>query len=284
MNLFTNKHRLTDLENELMAASGEEVGSMGSNTHTVFKTDNQKGPTVQLRELCSVLCGILDGSVVWERMDTCRCIAGFLCGFTWNYRNIANWLYSDIKYIAFQKKTKVLELRKLGVQMWTHGRRNVSLWIPVRSSSSAMKPLASFLNFYNYLDAVHLIWPLEWDASPQSWSPWSQPPAFSHKILPPASLFTSSLYTSLYGTSKCCHGAQGSFRFPVDQLQAVRDWIWYPGLHGLGSAFCHCYIIVPTVYWTWCKAKWKASLGGLQPPPSLTWGSSPQASEILNSS
>ena len=44
MNLFTNKHRLT--ENELMVASGEEVGSMGSNTHTVFKIDNQKGPTV----------------------------------------------------------------------------------------------------------------------------------------------------------------------------------------------------------------------------------------------
>ena len=67
MNLFTNKHRLTDLENELMAASGEEVGSMGSNTHTVFKTDNQKGPTVQLRELCSVLCGTLDGSGVWGK-------------------------------------------------------------------------------------------------------------------------------------------------------------------------------------------------------------------------
>ena len=46
MNLFTNKHRLTDLENELIVASGEEVGSMGSNTHTVFKIDNQKGPTV----------------------------------------------------------------------------------------------------------------------------------------------------------------------------------------------------------------------------------------------
>ena len=41
----------------------------------------------------------------------------------------------------------------------------------------------------------------------------------------------------------------------------------------------HC-----SVYWTWCKAKWKASLGSLQPLPSLTQGSSPQASDILNSS
>ena len=30
--------------------------------HTaIFKMDNQQGPTVQHRELCSVLCGSLDG-------------------------------------------------------------------------------------------------------------------------------------------------------------------------------------------------------------------------------
>ena len=40
--------------------------------HTVFKINNQKqGPTVQHMELCSMLCGSLDGKVVWERMDTC---------------------------------------------------------------------------------------------------------------------------------------------------------------------------------------------------------------------
>lgn len=55
------------------------------------------------------------------------------------------------------------------------------LWISVRSSSCAMKLLASFLNFHDYPDAVHLIWPLERDASPQSWRPWSQPLAFCHK-------------------------------------------------------------------------------------------------------
>ena len=42
--------------------------------HTaVFKMDNQQGPTAQHRELCSVLCGSLDG--VWGRMDTCTCMA-----------------------------------------------------------------------------------------------------------------------------------------------------------------------------------------------------------------
>ena len=33
--------------------------------------DHQQGPTVQHRELCSMLCGSLDGKEVWGRMDTC---------------------------------------------------------------------------------------------------------------------------------------------------------------------------------------------------------------------
>ena len=34
----------------------------------------QQGSTVEPRELCSVLCGSLDGRGVWGRMDTCICI------------------------------------------------------------------------------------------------------------------------------------------------------------------------------------------------------------------
>ena len=33
--------------------------------------DNQQGPAVQHRELCSMLCGSLDGRELWGRMDTC---------------------------------------------------------------------------------------------------------------------------------------------------------------------------------------------------------------------
>ena len=63
-------------------------------THTaIFKTVNQQGPTVEHRELCSMLCGSLDGREVWERMDTyirmaesLRCspetITTLLIGFT----------------------------------------------------------------------------------------------------------------------------------------------------------------------------------------------------------
>ena len=40
----------------------------------IFKMDNQQRPTVEHGELCSMLCGSLDGREVWGRMDTCICI------------------------------------------------------------------------------------------------------------------------------------------------------------------------------------------------------------------
>ena len=36
--------------------------------------DNKQGPTIEHRELCSVLYGSLDGWEVWGRMDTCICM------------------------------------------------------------------------------------------------------------------------------------------------------------------------------------------------------------------
>ena len=36
----------------------------------LFKVENQQGPTVKHKELCSILCGSLDGRRVWGRMDT----------------------------------------------------------------------------------------------------------------------------------------------------------------------------------------------------------------------
>ena len=59
----------------------EEWNSQGvweSHAHnTIFKMDNQQGPTVEHRELCSMLCGSQDGKGVWQRMDTCVCMSGF---------------------------------------------------------------------------------------------------------------------------------------------------------------------------------------------------------------
>ena len=53
-------------------------GHLGCHT-AVFKMDNQQRPTVQHRELCSMLCGSLDGRGVWWRMDTGMCMAESLC-------------------------------------------------------------------------------------------------------------------------------------------------------------------------------------------------------------
>ena len=54
----------------------DSQGVWDGQVHTItFKMDNQQGPTVQYRGLCSMLCGSLDGKGVWRRMDTCICMA-----------------------------------------------------------------------------------------------------------------------------------------------------------------------------------------------------------------
>ena len=45
----------------------------------IFKMDNQQGLAVGYRELCSMLCGSLDGRGVWGRVDTGTRMAESLC-------------------------------------------------------------------------------------------------------------------------------------------------------------------------------------------------------------
>ena len=55
-------------------------GVWDGHVHTaIFKMDNQQGPTVQHRELCSMLYGSLNGKRVRGRMDTCMCMAESPC-------------------------------------------------------------------------------------------------------------------------------------------------------------------------------------------------------------
>ena len=46
---------------------------------TIFKMNNQQGPTVEHRKFYSMLCGSLDGKEVWGRMNLCLCMAESLC-------------------------------------------------------------------------------------------------------------------------------------------------------------------------------------------------------------
>ena len=64
-NLFTNRNRLT--ENKLRVAEGRKGGRgnwgvWDGCVHTaIYKMDSQQGPTVYHMDLCSRLCGRLDG-------------------------------------------------------------------------------------------------------------------------------------------------------------------------------------------------------------------------------
>ena len=57
------------------------VKAWGRHIHNaVFNMDNQQGPIVQYRGLCSMLCGSLDEWGVWRRMDICICMIESLSG------------------------------------------------------------------------------------------------------------------------------------------------------------------------------------------------------------
>ena len=54
----------------------DSLGVWDGHGHTaVFNKENQQGPGVQHRELCSVSRGSLDGRGVWGRRDPCTCVA-----------------------------------------------------------------------------------------------------------------------------------------------------------------------------------------------------------------
>ena len=66
----------------------------------LFKMENQQGPTVYHRELCSMLCGSLDERAVWGRMDTGVCAESLPCSPETVTILFVNWLHSNIKLKA----------------------------------------------------------------------------------------------------------------------------------------------------------------------------------------
>ena len=61
--LIYKTKRRTDLEKELMVARGKaQLGSLAGHVHTAtFKIDNQQGPSVPHRDICSIFCNNLNG-------------------------------------------------------------------------------------------------------------------------------------------------------------------------------------------------------------------------------
>ena len=75
----------------------------------IFKMDNQQGPTVWHRELCSVLCRSLDEKGVEWRMDTysiCRAEA-LLCSPRTITTLVVNRLYTSIQNKKYKYKKKI---------------------------------------------------------------------------------------------------------------------------------------------------------------------------------
>jgi len=58
--------------------------------------DNQRGPAVSHRELCSMLCDSLDRKGVWGRMGTCHAHGWVPSLSTWNYHHTVHQLWSDV--------------------------------------------------------------------------------------------------------------------------------------------------------------------------------------------
>ena len=73
----------------------------------LFKLDNQQGPTVQHRELCSMLCGSLDGRGDWGRMDTLY--IWLLC---W-HKLLTGYTHKVSKITTFRKYYQAIVMIKL---------------------------------------------------------------------------------------------------------------------------------------------------------------------------
>ena len=111
------QNRNTDLREQIWLPGGKEVGDrlevLDWHVHSIiFKTDNQQGPMIQHRELCSVFCSNLNGKRIWKRIDTCIYITESLC-YTpetnatslINYTSIQTFLKKE-KKIQFGWKTQ----------------------------------------------------------------------------------------------------------------------------------------------------------------------------------
>ena len=85
----------------IMKGIGREFG-INMYTLLYLKMENQQGPTVQYRELCSVFFASLDGRGFWGRMDTCIRMAESLHCLPETH-SIVNQLYSSTKE-SFKKQ------------------------------------------------------------------------------------------------------------------------------------------------------------------------------------
>ena len=84
----------------------DSKGIWDGHVHTaIFEMNNKQGPPIWHMELCSMLCGSLDGMGVWGRVDTSLYMAESLC---WPPETITTLLigYTPIQNKIFKTKFK----------------------------------------------------------------------------------------------------------------------------------------------------------------------------------
>ena len=107
----------------------------------IFKMDNQQGPIVYHTELCSMLCGRLDGKGVWRRMHTCvhmaeslRCPPETINSLLFSYTPIQNKMF----FKNSPGTSLVVQWLRIHLSM-----QGTWVWSPVQKIPYAMRQLSS---------------------------------------------------------------------------------------------------------------------------------------------
>ena len=123
MNLFTNRKKLTDLENLWLPGHGIVRGfevDMYTPLYLKWITNKDLLHSTK-KELCSMLCGSLDGRGLWGENGHISMNGWDPLLFTCHYHSFVNWLCSNTKKKKVLKK-RVLKQRSLGrnnlEQLW----------------------------------------------------------------------------------------------------------------------------------------------------------------------
>ena len=114
---------------------------MGGHVHTaIFEIDNQQGPTVSHRELCSMLCGSLDGRGVWGRMDTCICMAESLhCSPETITTLLIGYTLIQNKKLKIKTRQNAITMKRItDKEQWEHRLGNI-IWSNLGSSECINK-------------------------------------------------------------------------------------------------------------------------------------------------
>ena len=113
---------------------------MGGHVHTaIFEMDNQQGPTVSHRELCS-MCGSLDGRGVWGRMDTCIWMAESLhCSPETITTLLIGYTLIQNKKLKIKTRQNAITMKRItDKEQWEHRLGNI-IWSNLGSSECIKK-------------------------------------------------------------------------------------------------------------------------------------------------